>query len=220
VEINGEVVTQLGLKVDPLNDMIRVDGEKVVPETLRFYQMYKPAQVVCTMSDERGRRCVGDLVKRLPVSVFPVGRLDYDVTGLLLLTNDGDFAHGLLHPSFNTVRHYLARVMGSPTSDALAALTQGVEMDDGLGRALSVVLIDETQAIQELLGPKTPGTSILELEVGEGRKHFVKRILETVGYPVQRLCRTSFGPFSLGALQPGEIVEIPGYRQYLTNPEA
>jgi pseudouridine synthase len=148
----------------------------------------------------------------LPVRVFPVGRLDRDVSGLLLLTNDGDLAQRLTHPSYRVPRIYVAMVHGTPGQKALAALKRGIELDDGLAKASEAKLLPESNRTQALFGELPPGFSLIELVVREGRHHFVKRLLSAAGHPVKLLSRTQFGPYRLGTLTEGEIREttLPG----------
>ena len=205
---NGQVVTELGSKAYPEFDSISVDGIPIkIPQRV-IYIFNKPRSVVCTMEDPFERRSVKDYVKDLPVRVFPVGRLDYDVSGLLLLTNDGDYANELLHPRYAVERVYWARVKGEPTEKTLHQLQRGVLLEDGLAKAKRVRPLQANLSTTHLLGEIKAGESLLELIATEGRKHFVKRILETVGHPVEALSRVQFGPYALGNLQPGRIKQV------------
>jgi 23S rRNA pseudouridine2605 synthase len=192
VTVDGEVVRQLGTRVDPERQRVAVDGVPAIVSPDRVYLVLnKPRGMVSTMSDERGRPCVGDVVpgeRRL----FHVGRLDADSEGLLLLTDDGELAQHLLHPSHGVTKTYLTEVSGSPSRAALRDLRQGVELDDGPAHVLSVRALD-----------RAPGRTLLEVVVAEGRTRLVRRLLEAVGHPVTRLVRTRIGPLDLGDLRPG-----------------
>lgn len=188
VRVNGEVVT-LGARVDPTRDRLEVDGVPVgVRPDLVHYLLNKPVGVVTTADDPQGRPTVVELVPREP-RVFPVGRLDVDTEGLLLLTNDGDLAHRLTHPSFGVEKEYLAQVEGQPSRGALRALREGVELDDGRTAPAKV---------------SSPQPGMLRLVIHEGRNRQVRRMCEAVGHPVVRLVRTRIGPLTDPNLRPGE----------------
>jgi 23S rRNA pseudouridine2605 synthase len=192
VEINGEVVLDLGRRVDPERDRLSVDGIRVVLDTRRRYWLLnKPAGVVTTASDERGRPTVIELVPDNP-RVYPVGRLDLDTEGLLLLTNDGDLAHRLMHPSYGVHKRYLAEVEQLPPG-TVARLTRGVRLEDGPARAERARIVGRSGRRQ-----------MLEIDMVEGRNREVRRLLDAVGAPVRRLVRTSLGPLRLTGLAPGE----------------
>lgn len=215
VAVNGHIVSVLGTKVNPLSDRVFVDGKRVKPQTLRFYKFHKPAKVVSTMSDEHNRTCIADFIKNLEVQVFPVGRLDYDVTGLLLLTNDGDFANRLLHPSYEIRRTYVAKVEGKPTKSVLNRLIKGIELEDGSAKALDINILSPKDFLCRHIGQCDERSSALCVTVGEGRNHFVKRILEAIGHPVIRLSRVQYGKFSLGKLPKAGIIEVKNYKNYI-----
>ena len=199
VEINGRVAT-LGDRLDPTVDEVRVDGSKVnVDPELRTFALHKPRGVTTTMRDPHAER---DLTGFLPkgVHVFPVGRLDRDTEGLLLLTNDGSLAHRLTHPRYQIEKEYLAEVGKPPSRRQLARLRRGVELDDGTARAL-----DARSA------GGAAGRGGVRLVMVEGRKREVRRMLDAVELPVRRLVRVRVGPIRLGTLRPGEIRELePG----------
>lgn len=216
ISVNGEVVTELGTVVDPDIDIVRVDGRRVSAEKHHFYLYHKPPGILCTLDDPFGRPSLQQVTAHLPVRVFPIGRLDLDVFGLLLLTNDGQYAQKLLHPSFGSVRRYIAEVEGVPKKETLELLCQGVELEDGPGKALSAKVVENSKELQALFGRSTkpsPGKSFVKLSVGEGRNHFVKRILAEVSHPVLRLCRTDFGPYALGSLRTGEFKELKNWKE-------
>ena len=192
VQVNGEVAV-LGRRVDPEQDRVTVDGVTLpVRPGLVYYLLNKPAKVVTTAHDPEGRPTVIDLVPAEP-RVFPVGRLDWDTEGLLLLTNDGDLAHGLTHPSRGVPKTYLAEVAGVPGKAALRRLREGVDLDDG-----------RTAPARARLAQSTPTGSALEIVIHEGRNRQVRRMCEAVGHPVRRLVRTRFGPLLDHRLAPGQ----------------
>jgi 23S rRNA pseudouridine2605 synthase len=196
VEINGRVAT-LGDRLDPAVDEVRVDGSKVnVDPELRTFALHKPRGVTTTMRDPHAER---DLSGFLPkgVHVFPVGRLDRDTEGLLLLTNDGSLAHRLTHPRYAIEKEYLAEVGKPPSQRQLARLRRGVELDDGTARA-----VDARSA------GGAAGRGGVRLVMVEGRKREVRRMLDAVELPVRRLVRVRVGPIRLGKLRPGDIREL------------
>jgi len=198
VEVNGAVVTILGTRVDPAHDVVRVDGDRIPVDVSKVYlALNKPRGVVSTMSDPEGRRCLGDLVRDRPERLFHVGRLDTDTEGLILLVNDGEFAHRLAHPSHGVPKVYVAEVTGQVSGRVGRRLREGVELDDGPAR------VDAFRVIQQT-GPR----AMVEVVLHEGRKHIVRRLLAEVGHPVRRLVRTAVGPVKLGDLRPGAIREL------------
>lgn len=198
VEVDGEIVTRLGTKVDPTKAVIRVAGKRLPPISPHVYLVLnKPRGVVSTMSDPEGRRSLGDLVAHRPERLFHVGRLDTDTDGLIVLTNDGDFAHKMAHPSFEVEKTYVAEVQGVPTRATLQRLRDTVVLEDGPVTVTSV-------RIKQRLGDK----AIVELVIHEGRNRIVRRLLEHVGHPVVRLSRTRFGPVAIGRLRRGEMREL------------
>ena len=191
VTVNGEVA-QLGRRVDPDRDAVALDGVSViVRDDLVYYLLNKPTGYVSTASDPEGRPTVVELVPETP-RVFPVGRLDYDTEGLLLLTNDGDLTHLLTHPRFGVVKTYLAEVEGDPAPAAVRALREGVELDDGLTAPARVTVVQ-----------RRGDTAAVELGIHEGRNRQVRRMCDAVGHPVVRLVRTRIGPLRDGSLKPG-----------------
>jgi len=193
VTVDGRTAT-LGDKVDPTTAVVHVDGERVVLDPrLAYLALNKPRGVVSTMADERGRTSVADLLgDAVPERVYHVGRLDTDSEGLLLLTNDGELANRLTHPSYGVAKTYLAQVSGPVPAAVRRRLLAGVDLDDGPARADAFRVVD------------TLGRSALvEVVLHEGRKHIVRRMLDEVGHPVSRLIRTAVGPVKLGDLKPG-----------------
>ncbi len=198
VEVDGRIVTELGTRVDPDNSEIRVDGARVLlDDTLVYLAINKERGMHSTMSDDRGRPCVGDLVEhrvRGNKNLFHVGRLDADTEGLLILTNDGELAHRLMHPSYQVPKTYLATVAGSVPRGLGKKLRAGVELDDG------PVAVDDFALVDTL-----PGKSLVKVTLHEGRKRIVRRLLASVGFPVQDLVRTNIGSVELGDMRPGSI---------------
>jgi 23S rRNA pseudouridine2605 synthase len=198
VEVDGEIVTRLGTKVDPRTAVIRVSGKRLPPVSDHVYLVLnKPRGVVSTMADPEGRPTIADLVADRPERLFHVGRLDTDTTGLLLLTNDGDFAHRMAHPSYEVDKTYVAEVEGEVYQRVLKQLLEGVVLDDG----------PVTVSRAKLLATAND-KSIVELVIHEGRNRIVRRLLDSVGHPVRKLSRTRFGPVSLGSLPAGETREL------------
>ncbi|WP_422746582.1 pseudouridine synthase [Mycobacterium sp. WMMD1722] len=198
VEVDGSIVTELGTRVDPATSDIRVDGTRVlVDDTLVHLAINKPRGMHSTMSDDRGRPCIGDLVEhrvRGNKGLFHVGRLDADTEGLMLLTNDGELAHRLMHPSFEVPKTYVATVLGTVPRGLGRKLRAGVELDDGPAR------VDDFAVVDAL-----PGRSMVQVTLHEGRKRIVRRLLAEVGFPVQELVRTDIGAVTLGDQRPGSI---------------
>lgn len=207
VRLNGRVVRELGTKIDPTSDTVVVSGKVLQREAPVLYRFHKPRKVVSTLADPEGRTCIADFVSELPERLFPVGRLDYDVSGLLLLTNDGELAERMLHPRFGARRTYWAKVQGKLSGEALHRLVRGVRLKDGRGRALEARTLPASKLRESLLGrrPEKGESDFLELVVTEGRNHFVKRLLEAVGHPVLSLSRVGYGDYRLEKLRPGEL---------------
>jgi 23S rRNA pseudouridine2605 synthase len=202
VTVNGAVITELGFKVDPLVDEVAVDRKVVRLEAgCAYFALNKPRGYMTTMSDPEGRPTVAELFpKEAPAGLFPVGRLDFDTEGLLLLTTDGELSHVLLHPSHHVTKAYLATVKGVPSPATLARLRMGVQLDDGMTAPAGASLVTKTgEASRET------GRSVVELRIREGRKRQVRRMLAEVGHPVVRLQRVSFGPVALGELALGSV---------------
>jgi 23S rRNA pseudouridine2605 synthase len=198
VEIDGEVVTRLGTKVDPRTAVIRVDGDRLPPVSEHVYlALHKPRGVVSTMSDPEGRRSLADLVADRPERLFHVGRLDTDTDGLILLTNDGDLANRLAHPSHAVPKTYVVEVAGRVRPLVARRLREGIELEDGPVAADSVS-IDQAEADR----------SMLTLTLHEGRNRIVRRMFDAVGHPVRRLTRTSVGPVRLAGLRSGQMREL------------
>ena len=198
VEVDGAVITQLGAKVDPEVAVIRVDGKRLPPISEKVYLVLnKPRGVVSTMSDPEGRTTLQDMVADRPERLFHVGRLDTDTSGLIILTNDGDFAHRLAHPSYEVDKTYVAEVRGELFPRIRKQLLAGVTLEDGPVGVSAARIVEAT-----------PKKSIIELTIHEGRNRIVRRLLDHVGHPVTRLTRTRIGPITLGRLKTGELREL------------
>lgn len=198
VEVNGKIIAKQGVKVNPSVDVIRVDGVRVnVNEEHEYFVLNKPRGMQSTMSDDLGRPCVGDVVSEKVAAgqrLFHVGRLDADTEGLLILTNDGELANRLLHPKYEVTKTYLATVLGEADRKLVRQLKEGIELEDGLAKADFAQVVDTNQ-----------GYSLVRLELHEGRKHIVRRMLKEAGFPVQRLVRTKLHTVQLGDMKPGGL---------------
>jgi 23S rRNA pseudouridine2605 synthase len=198
VEVDGEVVTRLGTKVDPRTAVIRVAGKRLPPVSPNVYLVLnKPRGVVSTMSDPEGRRTLSDYVEDRPERLFHVGRLDTDTEGLILLTNDGDFAQRVAHPSYELHKTYVAEVDGAVSKATARRVLEGLTLEDGPVE-VSAFKVVSTQ----------PDRSIVELVIHEGRNRIVRRMLDEVGHPVRKLTRTGIGPVVLRGLRSGEVREL------------
>lgn len=198
VQVNGETVTEQGRRVDPATAVVHVDGLRVmITEDYVHLALNKPKGYQTTMSDDMGRPCVGDIVAERVAAgqrLFHVGRLDAETEGLLLLTNDGDLAHRLMHPSFEVSKTYLATVTGTVPRGMHKTLKEGVELEDGPVKVDAFSILEAGE-----------GKTLVKIVLHEGRKHVVRRLMEAVGFPVDRLLRTHVGPVALGEQRPGTI---------------
>jgi 23S rRNA pseudouridine2605 synthase len=198
IAVNGRTVMVQGMRVDPHRDRIAVDGVRIeVRDDRVTYALNKPAGVITAMTDDRARPTIGDLVGDLAPGLVHVGRLDQDTEGLLLVTNDGELAHRLAHPSYEVKKTYLAQVSGSVPRDMARRLRAGVELEDGPA-AVDAFRVVDTHA----------GQSVVEVVLHEGRKHIVRRLLAHVGLPVSRLTRTAVGPVQLNRMRVGSIRKL------------
>ena len=197
MKVNGKVVRELGSRIDPLVDQVQVNGKPVQMDPDRVYFAFnKPKGVVSTMSDEKGRRCLADYFSGFE-RVFNVGRLDAETTGLILLTNDGDLANQLLHPSYEVEKLYVAKVQGKIGKVELQRLKDGVKLEDGLQKADRVRVLDQNDF-----------NSLVEIVLHSGKNRIVRRMFEAVGHPVLDLTRKSFGPIHIKALKLGQYREL------------
>lgn len=195
VRVNGKIIKELGQKVDG-NDVIEVDGHLIEREEKVYYLFYKPRGVISAAKDDKGRKVVTDYSER----VYPVGRLDYDTSGLLLLTNDGELANRLMHPRYKVNKTYVAKVKGIVQNDDLKQLRVGVRLKDGKKSARAKAKI--------LSLDKKSDTSIVSLTIHEGRNHQVKNMLQAVGHPVKKLKRETYGFLTLAGLTSGQYREL------------
>ncbi|MGO1973224.1 MAG: pseudouridine synthase [Propionibacteriaceae bacterium] len=198
VEVNGRIVTEQGLRVDPEQAVIRVDGSRIPPPRHHVYVVFnKPRGVVSTMDDPEGRPTLTEYLDRRKERLFHVGRLDTDTEGLLLLTNDGEFAHRLAHPSYRVPKTYLAEVEGVLDERTVNRLRKGITLDDGPIKPDHVKLVS-----------KAADRSLIRITLHEGRNRVVRRTMDSVGHPVRQLSRTAIGPVRLGRLSIGELRDL------------
>ena len=198
VEVAGQIVRRFGARVDPENQIIRVDGKRIPSRQDVVYLAFnKPVKVLTAMTDDRGRATITDFLGDRAERLFHVGRLDYDTEGLMLLTNDGELAHRLAHPSYEVAKTYLADVPGPIPRDLGRRLATGVELEDG------VAVADKFRVLEQ-----AGGRALVEVTLHEGRNRIVRRMLAAVGHPVSRLVRISVGPIKLGNLPPGDTRDL------------
>lgn len=201
VKVNGTVVRELGYKVSQ-SDKIEVDGIPIYKEEPVYFMFYKPKSVLSSVTDDRGRTVISDYFKDIPQRVYPVGRLDYDTTGLILLTNDGEFANLMTHPKHHVEKKYIAKVKGLPTPRHMRQLERGIWID---GKKTS-------KAVAKILSVDTEkNTGIVSLMIHEGWNHQVKKMFEAVELPVQKLKREEFGFLTLENLRPGDYRELRAF---------
>jgi 23S rRNA pseudouridine2605 synthase len=199
VSVDGRTITKLGTLADLEKNKIRFDGKLIIGNKEKIYILLnKPQNYITSLDDPQDRPKVIDLLKKVHVRVFPVGRLDFDAEGLLLLTNDGVLAQRLLHPSFSVPRTYLVKVKGMPDAMMIKNLRAGIHLSDGITSPAKVVLF-----------AKTKNNSWARVTVTEGRNKLIKRMFAHLGHPVLKLKRITFGPFALGNLKPGHYVVLP-----------
>lgn len=202
VTVNGKKVTELGTRIDPERDRVTVNGTPVQFDQSRVYFMLnKPTGVVSSMHDDAGRPDLRQFAKQIETRVYNVGRLDGDTSGLLILTNDGELAHVLAHPSFGVTKTYVAKVRGKLQPGTMKQLLEGIELDDGFIKADSGHIIDRAAGGR---------STLVEITLHSGRNRIVRRMFEHVGHPVQSLVRRSFGPLQLGTLASGQMRELTG----------
>lgn len=194
VKVNGEVVTELGTKVGK-KDVVEVDGVPIYQEEPVYYLFYKPRGVISAVTDDKNRRVVTDFFPEVTERIYPVGRLDYDTSGILVLTNDGDFSQKLAHPKHQIDKVYVAKVKGIADQKNLYPLTKGIVLEGKKTAPARYNIISSDKKAE---------TSIVELTIHEGRNHQVKNMLQAVGLPVQKLKREKYGELTLKGLKPGE----------------
>ncbi|MGI8383530.1 23S rRNA pseudouridine(2605) synthase RluB [Robertmurraya sp. P23] len=198
VRVNGKVVKELGIKVSS-SDKVEVDGIPLEREEPIYFMLYKPRGVISSVNDDKGRKVVTDFFPMIEQRIYPVGRLDYDTSGLLILTNDGEFANTLMHPSNQIDKVYVAKVKGIPTREALKALERGVRLEDGKTAPAKVKMHTVDKKKQ---------TAIVEITIHEGRNRQVRRMFEAVGNPVLKLKRERYGFLTLQGLKVGDAREL------------
>jgi 23S rRNA pseudouridine2605 synthase len=194
VRVNGRIVRELGVKADARNDKIEVDGKRVVADRPVYYVLNKPRDVVSTLSDPEGRKTIKDLVRGIPERVFPIGRLDYHTSGVLLLTNDGEMSEALLRPTKGVPKIYVAKVRGHLDIPELDRLRNGVKLDDGY----------TTKKAEVFVLREEKGTTWLQITLVEGKNRQIHRMCEAIGHRVMRLSRVSFADVTVEGLRPGE----------------
>ncbi|MFC1888885.1 pseudouridine synthase [Thermodesulfobacteriota bacterium] len=198
VRVNGKVVDRLGSKADPERDAITVDGKRIGPRPAPLYIMLnKPEKTISMMEDPRERRTLADFLLPVKGRVFPVGRLDYDAEGMVLITNDGEFARKIMHPRSRVKKYYRVKVRGIPAAAAIKKLRRGVELEDGPTAPANVRLVQRMEK-----------NAWLEIAIHEGRNRQVKRMCEAVGHPVMKLIRFRIGDLVMGELNPGEYRKL------------
>lgn len=193
VKVNGRVVKELGYSIDAEKDTIEVGARVIKPERKRYIALNKPRLYLTTLGEGEGKKTIEELIGDIPERVYPVGRLDYDTEGLLILTNDGELANRILHPRYKLIKVYMALVKGKVEQGALEGMRAGTRLEDGY-----------TKPDYEKIIRYEEDNSLIEIAFHEGRKHIVKRFLAEFGHPVLRLKRTSVGPVKLGKLRRGE----------------
>lgn len=200
VTVNGKVVTELGTKIDSRRARVTVDGKPLKAEKYVYILLNKPKGVVTTLEDPRGRKTVADIVAKIPERIYPVGRLDYNTEGLLIMTNDGDITHALTHPSHEIAKTYLAKVQGFPPEDKLDRLRVGIRLEDGVTAPAKINVVDIDRE-KEL--------TTLEIIIYEGKNRQIRRMCEAIGFPVKNLKRVQYAFLTLEGLRRGQ------YRQLL-----
>lgn len=198
VTVNGKTINELGVKVTG-TDTIEVNGVKIEREEPVYFLLYKPRGVISASEDEKGRKVVTDFFEDVPQRIYPIGRLDYDTSGLLLLTNDGEFANLLMHPRYEVDKVYVAKVKGIPPKEMLKKLERGIQLEDGKTAPAKVKMLSLDQRKQ---------TSIIQLTIHEGRNRQVRRMLEAIGHDVMKLKREGYGFLNLQGLRTGEAREL------------
>ncbi len=200
VKVNGEIIDQLGYRV-PKGATIQVDNQEINKENKVYYVMNKPRRTICAVSDDRERDTVMDYIK-VSERVFPVGRLDFDTTGVLILTNDGEFANEIIHPRSHVEKKYEVSIRGVLTLDEIKQLRKGIELEDGMTLPAKITVIAKNEEKKNM---------VIELIILEGRNRQIKRMMEHFGYEVKRLHRKSIGPVEIKGLKPGEIRLLKPY---------
>lgn len=214
IQVNGETVTELGVKIDPEKDIVSFNKKPLKFEAKKLFIFNKPKGVWSTLSDPHSKKDLQKYVIKTGVRAYPVGRLDRDAFGLMLLTNDGDFADLLLHPKYQVERVYYLRVNGELSEAAIKKAAKGIRLEDGIAKA-KLKKMPYTKKLSAIFEAPDDSCSLVEARLTEGRKHLVKRIMAELGAPVKELCRFAHGPFKLENLRPGELLEVKNYRKLL-----
>jgi 23S rRNA pseudouridine2605 synthase len=201
VKVNGKTVKELGVKVSP-SDRIEVDGIPVEREEPVYFLLYKPRGVISAVSDDKGRKVVTDFFEGIKQRIYPVGRLDYDTSGILILTNDGEFANLLMHPSNEIEKVYVAKIKGIPSKESMRSLQRGVVLEDGKTAPAKTKLLSMDKKKQ---------TAIVEISIHEGRNRQVRRMFEAIGHPVLKLKREKYGYLNLQGLSAGDARELTAH---------
>lgn len=202
VKVNGKVVLELGTKIDPENDSVKVKNKVIKKEHPGILLMHKPVGFITSKKDPQGRKTVYNLIGKKYQSYITVGRLDYNTSGLLIFTNDGELANLLMHPRNEFIRIYRATVRGSVSEEKLQKLEKGVKLEDGIARGKARIL------------KNLPGKTLLEIELKEGKNRIVRRVMKKLGHPVLSLERIAFGSFKLGKLKKGEVLRLTDKQYY------
>ena len=198
VKVNGVIVTELGTKVSP-HDKIEVNGIPIEREESVYYLLYKPTGVISAVSDDKGRKVVTDFFHHIEERIFPIGRLDYDTSGVLLLTNDGEFANHLMHPRYKVEKEYIVKVGGIPTKAALQKLEKGIKLEDGYTAPANAKLLSSD---------RQKNTAIISVTIHEGRNRQVRRMFEALGHRVLKLKRERYAFLTVRGMNPGEFREL------------
>lgn len=200
VAVNGKFIRELGTQINPYTDLVTVKGKRIgVQLNKRYFVLHKPTNVITSLDDPLGRPTISDYLRKIRLRVFPVGRLDWNTEGLLIITNDGDYAHRVLHPSYNIVKTYIAKLDGNPTDDQLAKLKRGFTIVGGRVKAVDVKRMDKK---------KSDKYTWVQISIIEGKNQQVRKMFEKIGYSVKRLKRIAVGHLKLGSLKLGEIREL------------
>ncbi|MEN6413141.1 MAG: pseudouridine synthase [Veillonellales bacterium] len=195
VSVNGKIVTELGTKAQPRRDRIKIDGNPITAEKSVYVLLYKPKGVMSTSQDPQGRKTVIDLVRDIPERIYPVGRLDYNTEGLLIMTNDGELTHSLIHPSKKIDKTYLAKVTGIPAEEKLDLLRMGIKLSDGMTSPAKMQRMDID---------REKNITTVEITIHEGKNRQIRRMFDTIGHPVKQLKRVKFAFLTLSGLRRGK----------------
>ncbi|MGG0740174.1 pseudouridine synthase [Niallia taxi] len=210
VTVNGKVVKELGVKVGS-NDKIEVNGVPIEREEPVYFILYKPRGVISSVNDDKGRKVVTDYFSEIPARIYPIGRLDYDTSGIILMTNDGEFANTMMHPKGEVEKVYVAKIKGIPMREKIKLLEKGVMLEDGKTAPAKAKVLSVD---------KKKGTAIVELKIHEGRNRQVRRMFEAIGTPVLKLKRERYSFLNLNGLTPGDARELTAHEVKLLRTEA